>query len=79
MKYLTELAVLDYSFSTQRTSIAALAAIYNAIGVMRSKGHQERPRAFISVSVIMECFDPSKQVREVNLSLLSKRSCTSRR
>eukprot|EP00984_Skeletonema_dohrnii_P021297 scaffold10604_cov114-Skeletonema_dohrnii-CCMP3373.AAC.1 len=49
MEYWTELAVLDYSFSTQRTSIVALTAMqrYRAIGVMRSKGHQERPRAFI--------------------------------
>eukprot|EP00984_Skeletonema_dohrnii_P000008 scaffold2_cov94-Skeletonema_dohrnii-CCMP3373.AAC.2 len=65
MKYWTELAVLDYHFSTQRTSTIALAAIYNAIGGMRSKGLQERLRAFLSV--IMECFnfDRSKQVREV--------------
>ena len=39
--------------------------------VMRSKGHQERSRAFISV--IMECFnfDPSKQVGEVRRKLQS--------
>eukprot|EP00984_Skeletonema_dohrnii_P036294 scaffold37115_cov266-Skeletonema_dohrnii-CCMP3373.AAC.1 len=39
--------------------------------VMRSKGHRERPRAFISV--VMECFnfDPSKQVGEVRRKLQS--------
>ena len=31
MKYLAELAVRDYYFSTQRTSTIALAAIFNVI------------------------------------------------
>eukprot|EP00984_Skeletonema_dohrnii_P024086 scaffold13198_cov94-Skeletonema_dohrnii-CCMP3373.AAC.3 len=31
MKYLTELAVRDYYFSTQRASTVALAAIFNAV------------------------------------------------
>ena len=69
MKYWTELAVLDYYFSTQRTSTVALAAIYNAIGNMRSKGHRERLKDFLSV--IMECFDfdHSKQITGVRRKL----------
>ena len=69
MKYLIELAVLDYYFSTQRTSTVALAAIYNAIGNMRSKGHRERLKDFLSV--IMECFDfdHSKQITGVRRKL----------
>jgi hypothetical protein len=71
MKYLIELAVLDYYFSTQRTSTVALAAIYNATGDMRSKGHRERLRAFLSV--IMECFDFDhfKQISKVRRRLQS--------
>eukprot|EP00984_Skeletonema_dohrnii_P022444 scaffold11572_cov95-Skeletonema_dohrnii-CCMP3373.AAC.4 len=71
MKYLIELAVLDYYFSTQRTSTVALAAIYNAIGDMTSKGHRERLRAFLSV--IVECFDfdHSKQISKVRRKLQS--------
>ena len=38
MKYLTELAVRDYYFSTQRTSTIALAAIYNVISDMTTGG-----------------------------------------
>ena len=71
VKYLIELTVLDYYFSTQRTSTVALAAIFNAIGDMRSKGHRERLRAFLSV--IVECFDfdDSKQISEVRRKLQS--------
>ena len=71
MKYLIELAVLDYYFSTQRTSTVALAAIYIAIGDMRSKGHRERLRAFLSV--IVECFDFDhfKQISKVRRKLQS--------
>ncbi|KAK1735710.1 cyclin family protein [Skeletonema marinoi] len=71
MKYLIELAVLDYYFSTQRTSTVALAAIYNAIGDMRSEGHRERLRAFLSV--IVECFDFDhfKQISKVRRRLQS--------
>jgi|SaaInl74LU_5_DNA_1037368.scaffolds.fasta_scaffold03782_3 hypothetical protein len=69
VKYLIELTVLDYYFSTQRTSTVALAAIFNAIGDMRSKGHRERLKDFLSV--IMECFDfdHSKQITDVRRKL----------
>ena len=71
MKYLIELTVLDYYFSTQRTSTVALAAVYNAVGDMRSNGHREQLRAFLGV--IMECFDldHSEQVSEVRRKLQS--------
>ncbi|KAL7430895.1 hypothetical protein ACHAXM_002399 [Skeletonema potamos] len=55
MKYLTEVAVRDYYFSTQRTSTIALAAIFNVISDMSTRGHKGLLGAF--VSVIMECFD----------------------
>lgn len=55
MKYSIELAVLDYYFCTQRTSTIALAAIYNAIGDIRSNRDQELLRAFLNR--IIECFD----------------------
>lgn len=54
MKYLIELTVLNYDFSIQRTSTVALAAVHNAIGEIRCKGHQEMLRLYLSV--IMECF-----------------------
>jgi hypothetical protein len=64
MKYLTELAVRDYYFSTQRTSNVALAAIFNAIDddTTSTKEHQQLFGAFLRV--IMECFDfdHSKQI-----------------
>ena len=72
MKYLIELSVLDYYFSTQRTSTVALAAIYNAIcNNITSKDHQELLRT--ALSVIIECydFDPSKKISEVGRKLLS--------
>jgi hypothetical protein len=55
MKYLTELAVRDYYFSTQRTSTIALAATFNAISDTSTKECREVLGAFLSV--IMECFD----------------------
>ena len=71
MKYLIELTVLDYYFSTQRTSTVALAAIYNATGSISSKDHQELLRA--SLSVIMERFDfdHPKKISEVRRKLHS--------
>ena len=71
MKYLIELTVLDYYFSTQRTSTVALAAIYNATCSISSKEHQELLRA--SLGVIMERFDfdHSKKISEVRRKLLS--------
>eukprot|EP00984_Skeletonema_dohrnii_P008988 scaffold3367_cov82-Skeletonema_dohrnii-CCMP3373.AAC.8 len=71
MKYWTELAVLDYYFSTQRTSTVALAAIYNATDDMRSKEHQKWLRAFLSVIMERFNFDHSKQVRKVRRKLQS--------
>ena len=71
MKYSMEHAVLDYYFSTQRTSTIALAAIYNAIGGIRSKRHQELLRAYLNM--IVECFDfdHSKQISAVRRKLES--------
>jgi hypothetical protein len=71
MKYLTELAVRDYYFSTQRTSTIALAAVFNVISDMRTKGHQGLLGAFLSV--IMECFDfdHPKQIFAVRIRLQS--------
>ncbi len=56
MKYLTELAVRDYSFSTQRTSTIALAAIFNAIhDANTTTRNKVLLGAFIQVT--MECYD----------------------
>eukprot|EP00984_Skeletonema_dohrnii_P009223 scaffold3521_cov151-Skeletonema_dohrnii-CCMP3373.AAC.5 len=55
MRYLTELAVLDYYFSTQRTSTVALAAIFNVISDTSTKERRELLGAYLRV--IMECFD----------------------
>ena len=55
MKYLTELAVQDYYFSTQRASTTALAAIFNAISDTSTEERREVLRAFLRV--IVECFD----------------------
>ena len=54
MTYLTEVAVRDYYFSTQRTSTIALAATFNAISNC-TKECREVLGAFLRV--IMECFD----------------------
>ena len=61
MKYLTELAVRDYYFSTQRTSTIALAAILNAIGDMTT-GLKDLMIAFLRVIVERFDFDHPKQV-----------------
>ncbi|KAK1746085.1 cyclin family protein [Skeletonema marinoi] len=55
MRYLTELAVRDYYFSTQRASTVALAAIFNVINDVSTKEHKEMLGSFLSV--MMECFD----------------------
>jgi hypothetical protein len=55
MKYLTELAVRDYYFSTQRTSTIALAAIFNIISDTSTKERLEILGAFLRV--ITECFE----------------------
>ena len=55
MKYLTELAVRDYYFSTQRTSTIALAAIFNVVSDTSTKEHQEILGTFLRV--VMECFE----------------------
>eukprot|EP00984_Skeletonema_dohrnii_P032861 scaffold27784_cov155-Skeletonema_dohrnii-CCMP3373.AAC.1 len=59
MRYLTELAVRDYYFSTQRTSTAALAAIFNVINDASTKERRLRELLGIGafLSVIMECFN----------------------
>jgi len=74
MKHLTELAVRDYYFSTQRASTIALAAIFNVISDTSTKERRELFGAFSRV--IMGCFDfdDSKQIAaaKARLSLLSK-------
>jgi hypothetical protein len=55
MKYLTELAVRDYYFSTQRASTIALAAIFNVINDTSTKERRELLGAFSSV--MTECFN----------------------
>ena len=55
MKYLTELAVQEYFFSTQRASTTALAAIFNVVNDTSTKERREAIGAFLRV--IMECFD----------------------
>jgi hypothetical protein len=74
MKYLTELAVRDYYFTTQRKSTIALAAIFDVISDMSTKDHQELFGAFLSI--VMECFDfdHSNQIdaARAKLSLLAK-------
>mmetsp|Transcript_25892 Transcript_25892/g.36917 ORF Transcript_25892/g.36917 Transcript_25892/m.36917 type:complete len:301 (+) Transcript_25892:65-967(+) len=57
MKYLAELAVRDYYFSTKRASTLALATIFNAIGRIRGKERQELLQASLC---ILECFDFDK-------------------
>ena len=71
MKYLTELAVQDYYFSTQRTSTIALAAIFNVISDTSTKDRQKLLRAFLSV--IIECFefDHSDQIEAARRRLRS--------
>jgi len=54
LKYLAELAVREYYFSTQRASTIALASIFNAIRQIQGQEHQELLQAFLC---IMECFD----------------------
>ena len=55
MKYLIELSVRDYYFSTERTSTVALAAILKAISDTCNKELQELFGTYLLV--IMECFD----------------------
>ena len=56
MKYLTDLAVRDYYFSTQRTSTIALAAIINAIhDAKTTTRNKDLLGAFVQVT--MECYD----------------------
>ncbi len=55
MKYLTELAVRDYYFSTQRRSTIALAAIFNVIRDCVAVEGQKLLGSYLRV--IMECYD----------------------
>eukprot|EP00984_Skeletonema_dohrnii_P013194 scaffold5451_cov117-Skeletonema_dohrnii-CCMP3373.AAC.1 len=59
MRYLTELAVRDYYFSTQRASTVALAAIFNVINDTSTKERRRRELLGIGafLSVMMECFN----------------------
>ncbi len=61
MKYLTELAVEDYYFSTQRTSTTALAAIFNVISDTSTKERLE-VLAFLRIIIKRFDFDDSEQI-----------------
>ena len=50
MKYLTEHAVRDYYYSTQRASTVALAAIFNDIGQISDHERQELLEAFLCIA-----------------------------
>ena len=52
IKYLTELAVRDYCFSTRRASTIALGTKFNAVGHVQDQERQELLQAFLC-----ECFD----------------------
>jgi len=56
MKYLTELAVRDCYFSTQRKSTVALGATFNSIGHINIGSH-ERQQLLEAFLCIVECFD----------------------
>ena len=73
MKYLTELAVRDYYFSTQRTSTIALAAILNVIGGM-TPTLKDLLITYLRVIAEGYDFDPPKQVAAAikRLRFLSK-------
>jgi hypothetical protein len=75
MKYLTELAVRDYYFSTQRTSTIALAAIFNVISDTSTKEHQEILGAFLRV--VMECFE-FDHVKHIAMARTRLQSCHAR-
>ena len=57
MKYLTELAVRDYYFSTQRASTTALAAVLNAISDSISSIKERWGVLQVFFRVITKCFD----------------------
>ena len=72
-KYLTELAVRDYYFSTQRTSTIALAAILNAIVDMTTR-LKDLVKAYLRIIMELYDFDHPKQVAAAikRLRFLSK-------
>ena len=57
MKYLTELAVRDYYFSTQRASTTALAAVLNSIRDSISSIKERWGILQVFFRVITKCFD----------------------
>ena len=73
MKYLTELAVRDYYFSTKRTSTIALAAIFNVIGDTNDR-LEELLKPFLRVIMGRFDFDHHNQVAAAikRLQFLSK-------
>ena len=73
MKYLTELAVRDYYFSTKRTSAIALAAIFNVIGDTNDR-LEELLKPFLRVIMGRFDFGHHKQVAAAikRLEFLSK-------
>ena len=74
MTYLTELAVRDYYFSTQRASTIALAAILNVISDSNTKEPRRVLRAFLQVITESFDFEGSQQITSARsrLKLLSR-------
>ena len=74
MTYLTELAVRDYYFSTQRASTIALAAILNVISDSTTKKRRRVLRAFLRVITESFDFEDTEQITAARrrLQLLSR-------
>ena len=71
MKYLTELAVRDYYFSTQRASTNALAAVFNVISDTSTKERKELLGAFLRLIVEYFDFDHPNQIAAATSRLKS--------
>ncbi|KAK1746774.1 hypothetical protein QTG54_002118 [Skeletonema marinoi] len=76
MKYLTELAVRDYYFSTKRASTIALAAVFNVISDTSTKERKELLGAFLRLIVEYFDFDHPNQIAAATsrLKSLAKKS-----
>eukprot|EP00984_Skeletonema_dohrnii_P031865 scaffold24926_cov139-Skeletonema_dohrnii-CCMP3373.AAC.2 len=71
MKYLTELAVRDYYFSTQRASTIALAAVFNVISDTSTKERKELLGALLRLIVEYFDFDHPNQIAAATSRLKS--------
>ncbi len=70
MKYLTELAVRDYYFSTQRTSTIALAAIFGVLHDTTTR-LQDLLGAFLRIIIELFDFDQPMQIEAARVRLQS--------